>query len=435
MDHFHPRGGSLHCEDVPLGAVAEAAGTPCFVYSRATLEHHYARLEEAFGGLDALLCYSVKANPSLAVLDVLRRRGAGFDVVSGGELARALRAGADPRKVVFAGVGKTAEEMALGLDAGILMFNVESEGELDLLERVAASRRKRADVALRVNPDVDPRTHTYISTGKRESKFGIDLEAAAAVARGLPKRRRLRMTGVHAHIGSQVTEIAPHVEALRKAIAFAGEARAAGNPVDTLNLGGGFGIYYRGGEARTAAEFGEAIVPLVREAGLRLLLEPGRFIVGNAGVLLARVLYVKSSGERRFVVADAAMNDLLRPSLYGAHHRVWPVEAPFPESEAEARAADTVPCDVVGPICETGDFLAKDRRLPPVGPGDLLCVFSAGAYGMAMSSNYNSRPRAAEVMVDGRRFQVVRRRETLADLVRGETRLRLPRPRAAGRRS
>jgi diaminopimelate decarboxylase len=420
MDHFHVHGGGVHCEEVPLRAIAESAGTPCFVYSRATLEMHYDRLTEAFAGVDLLVCYSVKSNSNLAVLDVLRRRGSGFDVVSGGELRRVLRAGADPKKVVFAGVGKTAEEMELGLDAGILMFNVESEAELDLLELVAKARRKRADVALRVNPDVDPKTHTYISTGKRESKFGIDLEAASALVRGLPKRRWLRMTGVHAHIGSQITEIGPHVEAMRKVIGFAADAKAAGNPVSVLNMGGGFGVYYRAAEARPAAEFGKALVPLVRKAGLRLLMEPGRFIVGNAGVLVAKVLFVKTSGDRRFVIVDAAMNDLIRPALYGAHHRIWPVEAPFPESEAEKRASGTVLCDVVGPICETGDFLARERRLPPVREGDLLCVYTAGAYGMVMSSNYNTRPRAAEVLVEGKRFTVVRKRETFADMIRGE---------------
>src|SRR5258706_8268315 len=420
MDHFHPKGSSLHGEDVPMSAVAEAVGTPCFVYSRATLEHHYDRLTEAFTGLDLLVCYSVKANSSLAVLDVLRRKGAGFDVVSAGELRRALRAGADPRKGVFAGVGKTGAEMGEALDAGILMFNVESAAELDLLEEVARGRRRRADVALRVNPDVDPKTHTYISTGKREAKFGVDLATAEELARSLPGRKSLRMVGVHAHIGSQITEVGPHAEAMGKAIAFAERAREAGNPITTLNMGGGFGIYYKGGEARPAADFGRALAPLVRKAKLRLLMEPGRFIVGNAGVLLTRVLFVKDSGERRFVIVDAAMNDLIRPALYGAHHRIWPVEAPFPEAEAEARASELLPCDVVGPICATGDFLAKDRPLPPVGAGDLLCVFSAGAYGRVMSSNYNSRPRAAEVMVDGDRFVVVRKRETFADIVKGE---------------
>ncbi len=425
MDHFTVREGAGWCEEVPLRAVAEGAGTPCFVYSRRTLEHHYDRLVEAFAGVDLLVCFSVKACPSLAVLDVLRRRGSGFDVVSGGELRRALRAGADPRTVVFAGVGKTAAEMALALEAGILMFNVESGAELDLLDRVARERGTRADVALRVNPDVDPRTHTYISTGQRESKFGIDLEAADRLAADLPRRPGVRMVGVHAHIGSQITEVGPHAEALRKAVAFAGRAKAAGSPVSWLNMGGGFGIYYRGGEARPAREFGEPLVPRVREAGLRLILEPGRFICGNAGALLARVLFVKESGDRRFVVVDAAMNDLLRPALYGAHHRVWPVEAPFPESAAEARRAECRTCDVVGPVCESADFLAKDRLLPPVKEGDLLAVYSAGAYGMAMSSNYNSRPRAAEVLVDGPRWTVVRDRETFEDLVRGERTLPL----------
>ena len=424
MDHFHERAGAVWCEEVPLRAVAEAAGTPCFVYSRATLEHHYDRLVEAFAGTDLLVCYSVKANSNLAVLDVLRRRGSGFDVVSGGELRRAMKAGADPKKIVFAGVGKTAEEMALALDAGILMFNVESAPELDLLERVAKARRRRADVALRVNPDVDPKTHTYISTGKKESKFGIDLRTAGDLARALPARRWIRMIGVHAHIGSQVTEVGPHTEALKRAIRFAEKARAAGNPITTLNMGGGFGIHYRGGEAKPAAAFGRALVPLVKKAGLRLVMEPGRFIVGNAGVLIAKVLHTKVSGKRRFLIVDAAMNDLIRPSLYGAHHRVWPVEAPFPEGEAPRRSRDLLRCDVVGPVCETGDFLARDRRLPPMREGDLLCIYSAGAYGMVMSSNYNSRPRAAEVMVSGRRFQVVRDREAFADLVRGERRFR-----------
>jgi diaminopimelate decarboxylase len=420
MDHFSVRGGAVFAEEVPLRAIAAAAGTPCYVYSRATLEMHYDRLATAFAAADPLICFSVKSNGNLAVLDVLRRKGAGFDVVSGGELRRALAVGADPRRIVFAGVGKTAAEMGFALDAGILAFNVESPGELDLLERVAAARGVRADVALRVNPDVDPRTHTYISTGRKESKFGIDLEAAEALARDLPARPALRMTGVHAHIGSQITEVGPHAAALRKVVAFAARARRFGNPVATLNIGGGFGVYYRGGEAKPAAAFARALVPRARKAGLRLVMEPGRFIVGNAGVLVARVLGVKTSGRKRFVIVDAAMNDLLRPALYGAHHRVWPVEAPFPEEEAESRGRDAWTCDVVGPVCETGDFLAKDRRLPPVAAGDLLCVYTAGAYGMAMSSNYNSRPRAAEVMVDGREFHVVRRRETFRDLVRGE---------------
>ncbi len=421
MDYFSVRGTRAFCEEVPLAAVAEKAGTPAFVYSRRTIVEHVRRIRDAFAGVDTLLCYSVKACSNLAVLAVLRGEGAGFDVVSGGELFRALRAGADPKRIVFAGVGKTAGDMAYALDQGILMFNVESEGELLLLDRLAREKGKRADVALRVNPDVDPKTHTYVATGKRETKFGIDLEKAAALAARIPSMAGVRMVGVHAHIGSQVTETAPYVEALGKAVEFAARARDAGNPVESLNMGGGFGIFYRGGEAKPASAFGAALVPLVKRSGLRLLLEPGRFIVGNAGVLLARVLFVKESGERRFVVVDAGMNDLIRPSLYGAVHRVWPAEAPFPESEAAAREAETWTCDVVGPVCETGDFLAKDRRIPPVKEGDLLVVYSAGAYGAVMSSNYNSRPRAPEVLVSGDRWEVVRERETWEDLVRGES--------------
>jgi diaminopimelate decarboxylase len=420
MDHFHRRDGHAYAEEVPLAALADAVGTPTFVYSRRTIELHYRRLAEAFAGVDLLLCYSVKGCSNLGVLSILERLGAGFDIVSGGELFRVLKTGADPRKIVFAGVGKRPAEMRAALDAGILMFNVESEPELRLLDEVARSADTCANVALRINPDVDPKTHTYISTGKRESKFGIDLETADRLAKEIPSLAGVRVTGVHAHIGSQITEVGPHVEAMKKALDFAARARAAGNPVDTLNMGGGFGIYYRGGEARPAGEFGQALVPLVKAAGLRLVLEPGRFIVGNAGVLLSRVMYVKTSGDRRFVIADAAMNDLIRPSLYGAHHSIWPEAAPFEEAEAEARASECWTADIVGPICETGDFLGKDRRLPPVSNGDLLVVRSAGAYGMVMSSNYNSRPRAAEVLVDGDRWTVVRERETLDDLVRGE---------------
>ncbi len=422
MDHFNVVDGAVRCEDVPLAAIAARVSTPTFVYSRATLEMHFARLREAFSDVDALICFAVKANGNLGVLDVLRRAGAGFDVVSAGEIRRALLVGADPRTIVFAGVGKTREEMAFAVETGILMFNVESASELEALDDVARAAGRRADVALRVNPDVDPKTHAYISTGKRESKFGIDLEKAAVLVDRMRSMQGVRLVGIHAHIGSQITEVGPHAASLRKVIALAGAARRAGHPVEWLNMGGGFGIYYRGGEARPAAEFGEALVPLVREAGLRLVLEPGRFICGNAGILLTRVLHVKESGERRFVVVDAAMNDLLRPSLYGAHHRIWPVEAPFPEAEADApsRAGETLLCDVVGPVCETGDFLAKDRRLPPVVAGDLLCVYSAGAYSMTMSSNYNARPRAAEVLVHGDRFDVVRDRERFEDLVRGE---------------
>ncbi len=418
MDYFDRRDGRTWCEETALSEIAEQVGTPAFVYSRRTLELHFDRLKEAFSEVDPLICFAVKANGNLSVLRVLQERGAGFDVVSGGEILKALEAGADPKSIVFAGVGKTPDEIGLALDKGILMFNVESEGELDVVASVARDRGVTADVALRVNPDVDPKTHQYISTGKRESKFGVDLERAARIADRIPTTDGVRMIGVHAHIGSQITEVEPHVEALGKAIRFAAEAREAGNPITHLNMGGGFGIYYLGGEARPAAAFGEAIVPLVKEAGLRLVMEPGRFIAGNAGVMLSRVLYVKESGDRRFLIVDGAMNDLLRPALYGAYHGVWPDEAAFGEDEAEGN--ETWTCDVVGPVCETGDFLARDRELPRVNAGDLLVVRSAGAYAMTMSSNYNARPRAAEVLVEGDAWKVVRPRETYDDLVRSE---------------
>jgi len=420
MDPFHDRGGAAFAEDVDLAAVAATVGTPAFVYSRAALEGHVRALKEAFAGADPLVCYSVKANASLAVLDVIRRAGAGFDVVSGGELRRALRVGQDPKRIVFAGVGKTAREIGEALDAGILMFNVESEGELGRIDAIARERGTRADVALRVNPDVDPRTHTYISTGKRESKFGVDWISAHRLVDGMLGMKGVRLIGLHAHIGSQITEVGPYVEAAGKVIPFAVEVREAGHPVTLVNLGGGFGIPYGEKPALPFSVFGDVLVPRVKEAGLRLVLEPGRSVAGNAGVLLTRVEYVKESGDRRFVIVDAAMNDLLRPSLYGAHHRIWPAAAPFPEEEAAARDGEMITSDVVGPVCETGDFLAKDRRLPPVREGDLLVVYGAGAYGREMSSNYNSRPRAPEVLVHGDRWTVVRERETFEDLVRGE---------------
>lgn len=417
--HFPIREGEIHCEGLPLSRIAEQVGTPAYVYSRGVIERHFAHLRDAFQAVETLLCYSVKSNSNLAVLQVLRELGAGFDVVSGGELFRALQAGGHPKKIVFAGVGKTAEEIGYALDARILMFNVESESELELIARVARGRRFVADVALRVNPDVDPKTHTYITTGKKETKFGIDLETAARLAAGIPKMEGVRMVGVHAHIGSQITEVGPYTAALGKAIDFAEKARALGNPVEWLNMGGGFGIYYRGSEAPPAKDYGDVLAPLIRKSGCRLIMEPGRFIVGNAGILLTKVVHVKQSGDKRFVICDAGMNDLLRPSLYGAHHEIWPIRTEVLPGTPEA--ADLCsPADVVGPICESGDFFAKDRPLPELKAGDVLAIFSAGAYGMAMASNYNSRPRPPEVLVSGDLLDVVRTRETWDDLIRGE---------------
>jgi len=417
--HFPVTDGAIHCEDVPLTRIVERTGTPTYVYSRDIITRHFHQLRDAFGGVETLICYSVKANSNLAVLQTLKDLGAGFDVVSGGELFRALQAGAHPRKIVFAGVGKTAEDIGFALDSRILMFNVESEPELRAIGRIATERGLVADVALRVNPDVDPKTHRYITTGKAETKFGIDLVTAAKLAGEIPGIGGVRMVGVHAHIGSQITDVTPYTEAMQKALTFADASRAQGNPVEWINMGGGFGIYYKGEEALPARDYGDVILPMLLDSGYRLVIEPGRFIAGNAGVLVTRVLYVKESGDKRFLICDAAMNDLIRPSLYSAHHEVWPVNCEVPMGSVEAAAVCT-PADVVGPICETGDFFALDRCLPPVKEGDLLAIFSAGAYGMTMASNYNSRPRPSEVLVSGDLFDVVRTRETWDDLIRGE---------------
>jgi diaminopimelate decarboxylase len=416
MDLFDYRDGALRCEGVSVADIADEVGTPVYVYSQGTALEHFRRLRSAFTDLDPLVCYSVKANGNLSILRMLREAGSGFDVVSGGELQRALKAGADPSTVVYAGVGKTREEIRAGLDAGILMFNVESEAELAAIEDEAAKTGRTAPVSVRVNPSVDPKTHRYIATGLPETKFGLDLDRALALAKTLPSRPHVRLDGIHVHIGSQITELAPYVEAVGKTIAFLESCRDLGLPVEWLNIGGGFGILYReDDDPRSAEEFGAALVPMLSAAGVRLALEPGRFIIGNAGVLLTRVLYLKQSGERRFVIVDGGMNDLIRPSLYDAYHRVWPVNADTPVD-----AGGDVLCDVVGPICESGDFLAKDRHLPEVAEGDLLAVFSAGAYGASMASNYNGRPRPAEVLVDGDGWRLVRRRETIEDLLRPE---------------
>jgi diaminopimelate decarboxylase len=420
VDYFLHKDGRLWCEDVPLDRLAEEVGTPAYVYSRRTVAEHVRKLREAFAELDPLVCYALKANGNLAVLDLVRREGAGFDVVSGGELRRALAVGAKPSMIVFAGVGKSVPEMEEALRAGILLFNVESEEEVEVLAGVALRLGRRAGVAIRVNPDVDPRTHTYISTGKKESKFGVDIERGAALARRVLDLPSLELRGLQCHIGSQVTQVDPYVQSLGKVVALADQLRPSAPALRWIDMGGGFGIYYKDTEAPEIAAYAKRLVPLLRGRGYRLILEPGRVIVGNAGVLLTRVLYRKTSGDKRFVIVDAAMNDLVRPSLYGSYHRIWPVvgEAPPPLGSEP----DLPLHDVVGPVCESGDFLAKDRPFPPhVRSGDLLAVMSAGAYGLVMSSQYNARPRAPEVLVDRDRWAVVRRRETFADLVRGES--------------
>ncbi len=424
MEPFHYRDGQLYCEDIPTAELAERFGTPLYVYSQASILGTLEALQSAFAELDPLICYSVKANSNLGILKVMAEHGSGFDVVSAGELYRVGLAGGDPAKTVFAGVGKTDEEIQAGLEAGVLMFNVESEAELDTVARVAGSIGKVAPIALRVNPDVDPKTHRYTSTGKKESKFGMDIERAERMAQSAVAIPSVRMIGMHMHIGSQITSTEPYAGAVAKGVKLIGRLRAMGHPIDWYNMGGGYGINYKGHEAPPVEEFARVIVPAVKAAGCRLAIEPGRVIAGNAGILLSRVLYTKQSGEKRFLIQDAAMNDLIRPALYESYHRIWPAVLPAgfapPPEDSETPVPGTEPWDVVGPVCESGDFLAKDRPLPRLDRGALIAIFSAGAYGMVMASNYNTRPRAAEILVDGPNARLVRRRETFEDLVRQE---------------
>ncbi len=424
MDHFHYRDRQLYCDDLPVADLAKEYGTPLYVYSQGAIVGALKALQAAFAELEPLVCYSVKANSNLAILKVMAGQGSGFDVVSGGELLRVEKAGGQSGRTVFAGVGKTDEEIAAGLKAGVLMFNVESEAELEAIDRVARSVGKVAPIALRVNPDVDPKTHRYISTGKKESKFGMDIDRSLKLGELIRGNPNVAMIGVHMHIGSQITTVDPYAGAAGKAVDLIGQFRAMGHPIAWFNMGGGFGINYKGHEAKAVAEFAKVVVPEIKKTGCRLAMEPGRVIAGNAGILVGRVLYTKQSGEKRFLIQDAAMNDLIRPALYESFHRIWPVAVPAglpaPPEDYEAAIAGTEPWDVVGPVCESGDFLAKDRSLPRLDRGDLIAVFSAGAYGMVMASNYNTRPRAAEILVDGGTARLARRRETYDDLLAPE---------------
>ena len=411
MNHFHYRDGELFCEDVPLAELALQYGTPLYVYSRATFERHFHVFDSAFGDLPHLTCYAVKANSSMALLELVADWGGGMDVVSGGELYRALAAGVDPRKIVYAGVGKGRREIEEALDAGILMFNVESLEELRRIDEVAGARSRRAPVALRVNPAIDPKTHKYIATGLRESKFGIEWEKVLESYRLALGMANIDVVGIHAHIGSQITEAAPFGAALEKLNDMVGQVRGLGADLRYIDIGGGLGITYDGEEPPDPEAYAAGLLPLLKQLGGTVVTEPGRVIVGNAGVLLTEVLYRKASGGKRFVVVDAGMNDLTRPSLYGAYHGIRPLRE---------RAGGEEKVDVVGPICESGDFLARDRLLPAVEQGDILAVGSAGAYGFTMASNYNSRPRPAEILVQGSSHAVIRERESYEDLVGGE---------------
>lgn len=415
---FAYAGGELHAEAVPLSAIAQRFGTPCYVYSRAVLTQAFEAFDRAFAGVPHLVCYAMKANPTLAILDLFAQLGAGFDIVSGGELARVLAAGGDAAKVVFSGVGKSDAEMEAALAAGILCFNVESASELDHLAAVAARAGQRAPVSLRVNPDVDPRTHPYIATGLAQSKFGIAIDCAHALYRRAARMPSLAVRGIDMHIGSQITELAPYREAATKMLALVDALARDGIALEHVDFGGGLGIRYRDEQTVPIDAYAAMVRELMHGRHERLLFEPGRRLVGDAGILLTRVRVVKTGAARNFAVVDAAMNDLARPSLYDAWHGIDPVHP---------RAGVALPFDVVGPVCESADFLARDRSLA-IAEGDLLALRSAGAYGMAMSSNYNARPRACEVLVDGDAAHLVRRRETLAELFALES--RLP-PRAA----
>jgi diaminopimelate decarboxylase len=424
MDHFRYDNRVLHCEEVPVPLLAETYGTPLFVYSEATLLHHLKQLQTAFAEVRPLICFSLKTNGNLAVARLMQAHGAGFDVTSGGELYRALAAGGTGETIVYAGVGKTDAEFRYALQNDVFLYNVESEQELHELARVAGEVGKVAQVALRVNPDLPPKTHVKTDTSIKGVKFGLDIETVLDVAQGVVGNPHVKVVGLHMHLGSPILSAQPYKDAAAKALVLIDRLRAQGHEISVLNMGGGFGIHYKKQEALPAQAFAEVLVPPVKQARCRLVLEPGRFIAGNAGILLSRVLYTKESGGKHFLIQDAAMNDLIRPTLYGSFHRIWPAEPagplPAPPEDYEADIPGTVPQDVVGPVCESGDYLAQQRRLPPLKRGDLLVTFSAGAYGMAMSSNYNSRPRAAEVLVSGNTHRLIRRRETYQDLVRPE---------------
>ena len=415
MDYFNYKEGRLWAEDVDISARIDDWGTPCYVYSRATIERHWKAFDSALGEQPHLVCYAVKANSNLAVLNVLAKIGSGFDIVSMGELERVLRAGGSADKIVFSGVGKTAEEMARALDVGIRCFNVESQAELELLERVAADMGVQAPVSLRVNPDVDAKTHPYISTGLKDNKFGIAIDDVVPVYQHIADSDHLKVMGVDCHIGSQLTEVTPFVDALDRVLALVDRLAEIDIRLHHLDLGGGLGIRYQYENPPLPEEQMAAILERLAGRNFEILIEPGRAIVGNAGILLTKVLYLKHNEEKNFAVVDAAMNDLMRPALYQAWMAIEPVFTPPSSAKTKSRVYD-----VVGPICETGDFLGKERELA-IEQGDLLAVRSAGAYGFTMSSNYNSRPRVAEIMVDGEKFKIIRQRESIEQLFSNES--------------
>jgi diaminopimelate decarboxylase len=417
MNHFEYRNGEMFAEGVSLKRIAREVGTPAYVYSLATLKRHFKVFDEAFTKVRHIVCFSVKANSNLALLRSFAKQGSGFDIVSGGELFRVLKVGADPKKIVFSGVGKKKEEIEYALNTGILMFNVESEQELLALNDIASGIGKRAPISLRVNPDVDPQTHPYISTGMKKAKFGVDIKKSLETYRTAISLKNVEVVGVDCHIGSQLTSITPFVDALAKVREYldrvlAGEMKREGAQIRYLDLGGGLGIHYHDETPPLPDEYAKAIIQGLEGLDVTLILEPGRVIVGNAGILLTEVQYIKETDTKKFVIVDSGMNDLIRPALYGSYQAIQPVVD---------NQAQKIVVDVVGPICESGDFFAKDREIPRPQRGDLLAVMSAGAYGFTMASNYNSHPKSPEVLVDGEKYYVVRERESFEDLIRGET--------------
>jgi diaminopimelate decarboxylase len=412
MHEFKYKLNRLFCEEVAVGDLVREYRSPLYVYSYNTFIGHYLKLKKAFAQVSPLICYSVKANSNLAIIKALVAAGAGLDIVSGGELFRALKAGCKPEKIVYASVGKTASEIEEAIRKGILFFNVESLPELENINRISGRLKKKTSVAIRINPDVAPKTHHYITTGKLTNKFGIDLDTAQKILLLGKKFTHLDISGIHIHIGSQITDGAPFVEAIKKVIAFISGLKTKGIDIRYLNIGGGLGIVYHNEKPQTADEFAGKILPMLKASGLKIIMEPGRFIIGSAAILVVKVLYIKKTPLKNFIIVDGGMNDLIRPALYEAHHEIVPLKA--------SRRSRTVKADVVGPICESGDFLAKERALPELKEGDHIAVMCTGAYGFSMASNYNSRCRPAEILVQGRQVKEIRKRESLQDLVRNE---------------
>jgi len=425
MDYFSYKNGQLFAEDVDVEKIVENVGTPAYIYSKATFRDHLQKIQKAYSRLDTTVCYSVKACGNINILTFLANAGSGFDIVSGGELWRALRAGADPSKIVYAGVGKTDPEIIEALKAGIGYFNVESEAELENLIRLTKQNRsakiKTPKVALRVNPDVDPKTHAYTTTGKKETKFGVDIERAQKVFSDYGRNDAVNLCAIHIHLGSAGQTIEPYTEAIEKILVLIERLRSAGFTIEALNIGGGYGADYTTGSSPAASDYADAIVPLLKGKNLKLILEPGATIAANAAILVTRVLYLKTGGRKKFVIVDAGMNDLIRVPLYDAFHFIWPVktgEKFVPDRrDMDLQLQGTEVVDVVGPICESADFFAKERALPPLKRGDLVSIFTAGAYGFSMASNYNARCRPVEVLADGTKFKVIRKRETYEDLI------------------